>query len=307
MIKSLMIRCVLLCTLEITLILAIQVNSYSQELEPRAYSNLPAKANFTAINYTYTTGNIISDPASPIKDLELNTNNIIAGYLRTFSLFGRLSRVQVLLPYTFLSGTAKLGGKDTSGTRSGLSDSRIRFGINIIGSPALSLKDFVKYEEEFVFGASLVISVPTGQYFPEKLINLGTNRWGIKPELGISRKFSNVYVELYTGFWFFTANNEYLSTKKLTSDPLYTIQMHFNYVFDNKMWIGVNGAYAYGGQAKVDGVNSGLKQDNYRLGLTYSTPLSRQLSVKFQYHTGAIVTGGSDFDFYGATVQYFWF
>lgn len=282
-------------------------DSIAQELEPRAYSNLPVNANFAGLNYTFTTGNIITDPTSPLKNLEVNTNNIISGYTRSFSLFGRLGRIQVLLPYTFLSGTAKFNGVDTSGTRSGLSDARFRIGINILGSPAMTLKEFVKYKEEFVFGASIVVSVPTGQYFPEKLINLGTNRWGIKPELGISRKFDHLYVELFTGFWFFTSNNEYFGSKKLKIGPIFAVQTHLNYVFDNKMWVGINGAYSYGGQAEIDGVKSGEKQDNYRIGLTYSTPLSSHFSVKLQYHTGAIVTGGSDFDFYGTTLQYSWF
>lgn len=281
--------------------------SVSQELEPRAYSNLPINFNFAALNYTYTTGNIITDPASPIKDLDINSNNVISGYARSFSMFGRLSRIQVLLPYTFLSGNAKLSGKDTSGTRSGFSDARIRIGINIIGSPAMTVKEFVNFKESMVIGASLVVSIPTGQYFPERLINLGTNRWGFKPEIGISRKFSKFYVEIYTGVWFFTANNEYLNSKKLTTDPLFTVQSHVNYVFDNKMWIGVNGGYAYGGLPKIDGAESGLDQNNYRLGLTFSTPLSSHFSLKLQYHTGAVVTAGSDFDFYGATVQYSWF
>lgn len=287
-------------------IFMMHASAKSQEIEPRAYSNLPEGSNFAVLNYSFTNGNIISDPAAPIKELELSANNIVSGYMRTFSLFGKLARVQLTIPYTFLSGTAKLAGKDTTGTRAGLSDSRIRFGINFVGSPALNMKEFLKYKDETIVGASVIISMPTGQYFEDRLINLGTNRWGFKPEIGISRRFGNFYSELYAGIWFYTANTEYLKTNEVTTDPLLAAQGHLNYVFPNTMWLGVSLGYASGGETNVNGKPSDTKQDNWRLGATFSSPLSRHLSVKLQYHAGAVVRRGSDFDLYSATLQYFW-
>jgi hypothetical protein len=287
-------------------LLSILDSSYSQEIEPRAYSNLPKGSNFAVLNYSFTNGNIISDPAAPIKELELSANNIVTGYMRTFSLFGKLARIQLTVPYTFLSGTARLAGKDTAGTRAGLSDSRIRFGINFIGSPALNMKEFMKYKDETIVGASVIISMPTGQYFEDRLINLGTNRWGFKPELGISRKFGNFSSELYAGVWFYTANTEYIKTNEVTTDPLFTVQGHLNYLFPNTMWAGISLGYASGGETNVNGKPSDTKQDNWRLGAAFSSPLSKHLSIKLQYHAGAVVRRGSDFDMYSATLQYFW-
>lgn len=292
--------CLLYC------ILIYNSDSFTQEIEPRAYSNLPVNSNFAVLNYNFTNGNIISDPAAPIKELELSANNIILGYVRTFSLFGNLARIQVTVPYTFLSGTARLAGKDTAGSRAGMSDSRIRFGYNFIGSPALSFEDFIKRKESTILGASFVISLPTGQYFEERLINLGTNRWGFKPEIGISRKFGRFYAEIYTGVWFYTSNNEYLVNKEFSTDPLFTVQSHLNYLFPNTMWLGLSAGFASGGEGSVNGVSTDTKQDNWRIGGVFSTPLSRHLSLKLQYHTGAVVRRGSDFDLYSATLQYFW-
>jgi hypothetical protein len=72
------------------------------------------------------------------------------------------------------------------------------------------------------------------------------------------------------------------------------------------MWLGLNAAYANGGDALVDGVSTNSKQNNWRLGGVFSTPLSRQLPAKLQYLEGAVVRRGSDFDFYGISLQYFW-
>jgi len=38
-----------------------------------------------------------------------------------------------------------------------------------------------------VSGGSLVVSMPTGQYDGTKLINIGTNRWAFRPEIGLSQ------------------------------------------------------------------------------------------------------------------------
>ncbi|MBX7044150.1 MAG: transporter [Ignavibacteria bacterium] len=293
--------------LQLALIVVSCAVSFSQEIEPRAYSNLPVNANFAALNYNFTSGNIVADPAAPIKELDLNSNNIIGGYVRTFSMFGNLARIQLTVPYSFLSGTAKLAGRDTAGTRSGLADLRIRFGINFIGSPAMDIAEYVKRKEGTVVGASLVVSAPTGQYFEDKLINLGTNRWGFKPEIGISQRLSDFYGEIYTGVWFFTANNEYVKTNKLETDPLFNIQGQINYVFKNIAWAGINAAYSNGGNTSVNGVSNNTKQDNWRLGAVVSSALSKNLAVKLQYHTGAVIRRGSDFDFYGISFQYFWY
>jgi len=288
------------------LLLHTSTKSFAQEIEPRAYSNLPTGSNFIVLNYNYTTGNIISDATSPIKDLDVNSNTIVSAYMRTFPLFGKLARVQVSLPFSFLSGSAKLAGRDTSATRTGLADMRVRFGINLFGSPALDIQNYLKHKDGTIFGASFVVQVPIGQYYEEKLINLGTNRWGFKPEIGLSHRIENFYGELYTGVWFFTSNNEFLKTNTQSTDPLFNIQGQVNYVFNNAMWAGVNVAYSNGGDVKVNDVSTNAEQDNWRFGGVFSTALSKNIAVKLQYHTGAVVRRGSDFDFYSLSLQYFW-
>jgi hypothetical protein len=171
----------------------------------------------------------------------------------------------------------------------------------------MDIAEYVKRREGTVVGASLVISAPTGQYFEDKLINLGTNRWGFKPEIGISQRFRDFYGEIYAGVWFFTANNEYVKTNKLETDPLFNIQGQINYVFKNIAWAGINAAYSNGGNTGINGVSNNTKQDNWRMGAVVSSALSENLAVKLQYHTGAVIRRGSDFDFYGISFQYFWY
>ena len=281
--------------------------SSSQEMEPRNYSSIPIRMNALALTYAYTNGNIITQGSTPIKDLELTSSTVGIGYLRSFGLFGKLCKLQAAVPFVFLSGTAQYKGNDTAGTRTGFGDSRIKLIMNILGTPALLPKDFMKFKEEFVLGTSIVISVPTGLYYDDKLINLGSNRWGFKPEVGMSYNKGPFFFELFTGIWMFTKNSEYLKTNSVTQDPLFALQFNVSYFFPSKIWFAVNSTYVTGGETKVNGIVQNNLQKNFNLGLTLSVPINNNNSIKANFSSGVATRAGGDFTSLNVTYQYIWF
>ena len=158
-----------------------------QDLEPRRYAALPKDMNAVAMVYGLTRGNVVSDAALPIADFKLTTNNIGVGYVRTFGLAGKLARVAFSVPFTFFAADAVFRGQDTSAARSGFGDAQIRMGVNLTGSPAQDKRAFARYQQQTIFGLSLVVNLPTGLYHNKQVINTGTNRWAFKPEAGISK------------------------------------------------------------------------------------------------------------------------
>lgn len=48
--------------------------------------------------------------------------------------------------------------------------------MNLYGAPAMHLKQFTEYHPKTIVGASITVNAPTGQYDPNKFINVGTNR-----------------------------------------------------------------------------------------------------------------------------------
>jgi len=274
----------------------ISLAVYAQDLEPRSYANLPKDLNAINVLYSLAQGNVIADPSLPIKDFTITTHSVGAAYVRTFSLANKLARVQVVVPFLHMSGNLKLNGVDTTGIRSGFGDARFRFGINLIGSPALNKKDFRNFQQKTIVGVSVVVSVPTGLYYDDKRINIGSHRWAVKPEIGISRRFKRVYAEAYAGCWFYTNNSEFLVNKTLEQQPVLSFQAHACYYFKNKMWVGVDGNWFNGGKTIVDEVASGDLKDNYRVGVTWSVPLSAKHSLKLQFHTGAFTKSGYDYN-----------
>jgi hypothetical protein len=279
----------------------------AQDLEARSYSVVPKGMHAAALSYTFSTGDVVSDFTSPVQDLKVTTSIINLGYVQTFALFNKLARIQASLPYGFLDGTAKFLGADTSGSRNGLFDAKIKFGLNLLGSPVLSPKEFRMFQEHTVLGVSVVVAIPIGQYFPDKLINLGSNRWGFKPEIGFSHRERRLYYEMYTGVWFFTNNNNFFQNSQLDEKPLYAFQAHIDYVFKSKIWVAINGGFAVGGQTTLNDVERDDRQQNWRLGTTFSVPLDIHQSLKAMLNTGVATRAGQNYTAFTLVYQYIWF
>ncbi|MCI4442225.1 MAG: transporter [Lentimicrobium sp.] len=280
---------------------------FGQDLEPRAYANIPKGTNVLAVGYGYNKGNVLSDPSLPIKDFKLNTQLLAVNYIRSFSLAKKLARVQVSIPMADMQGKLLLNGVQVTGSRTGFADMRIRFGVNLTGSPALDRKNFRQYEQKAIFGVSLVTSVPTGRYYNDKQINIGSNRWGFKPEIGISKRFKHVYAEAYVGTWFYTHNTDYYGGNELKQKPTLSFQAHASYYFKNQMWVGINTNWYKVGEVAINDVYSGDTQKDWRLGATFSVPITKTQSLRLQYHTGIYADLGLNYDSLTLAYQYVFF
>jgi hypothetical protein len=215
-------------------------------------------------------------------------------------------KIDMIIPYAWLSGTADFQGQTVSREVSGLGDPRLRMSVNFIGAPALPLSGFKDYKQDLVVGASLQIYLPMGQYDPDKLVNIGTNRFSFKPELGISKKAGIMQLELTAGVMFYTINKEFYQGKTRSQDPISSLQGHINFNFRKGIWAAIDGTYYWGGSSTVDGVEGNDLQKNTRLGCTLALPLSIRQSLKLYFNTGVSTRTGSDFDAVGVIWQYRW-
>jgi hypothetical protein len=68
----------------------------------------------------------------------------------------------------------------------------------------MSMNEFASYNQDAIVGASLAVSPPGWQYDPQKLVNIGTNRWFIKPEIGISKRWGPLITEFAAGVFVYT-------------------------------------------------------------------------------------------------------
>jgi len=278
----------------------------AQDLEPRAYTNIPVGLNFLVAGYAYSAGGVLFDPAVPLDNANIKIHGTVLAYARSIKLGGMSGKVDMILPYAWLSGTADFQGEQVSREVSGLADTRVRMSVNFIGAPALPLSGFKDYKQDLVVGASLQICLPLSQYDPDKLVNIGTNRFSFKPELGFSKTLGHFQLELTGGATFYTVNNDFYQGKTRSQDPIGSIQGHFEYNFNRGIWAAIDGTYYWGGSATLDGVEGNDLQKNTRLGCTLALPISLHQSMKLYFSTGVSTRTGSDFDLIGLVWQYRW-
>lgn len=283
------------------------VEGLAQDLEPRAYSAAPIGTRFIVAGVARSTGDVLVDPGAPIQDIHAETNLATVGVGGTFSFFGRTGLALAAFPYAWSTVSGRVGETAAEVTRSGLADPRMKFSVNLIGGRALKRSEFGREKRPTIVGASITVAPPLGQYDPVKLVNLGANRWGFKPEAGISHAIGNWTVDGYAGVWMFTANNKYFTGSSVRSqDPIYAFQAHASYTFKPRLWLAFDTTWYTGGQTIVDGVEKGTLQRSTRLGATLSIPLMRQQSVKVAVSKGAATRAGADFTTVSAAWQISW-
>jgi len=286
--------------------LGLSMAAGAQEIEPRAYVNVPVGVNFLVAGYAHSTGGLSTDPSLPIADAHLKIDTGVLGYARSLDLWGRSGRLDVVVPYSELSGTARVAGQPATRDVSGFGDPRLRLSMNFYGAPALSLPEFVSYRQDLVIGASMQVTAPGPQYDPAKAINLGTNRWSVKPDVGLSKAFGALLVDLTAGVTVFTANGDFFGGQKLEQAPIYSMQGNVSYTFSGGIWASLGATYYTGGRTTVNGVQKDNALNNSRTGLTVSMPVDRNHSIKLNAASGISTRTGTDVKAVSVAWQYRW-
>jgi hypothetical protein len=268
----------------------------AQELEPKAYSASPVGATFLVTSVARSSGSVVTDPSIPLTDVDATINAAFVGVGTTFDMFGKLALVSVAVPYAWGEVSGRVFEEARTVTRSGLADTRVRLSVNLRGNDAMHLGEFVKAPRKAIVGTSVTVLVPTGEYDRTKLINLGSHRWGFKPEVGLAVPIGRWDVDAYAGVWLFTANDDFFpGGVERTQDPILAIQGHVSYTFKPRLWLAVDSTWYSGGKPQVAGGDPGAAVNNSRLGTTLSIPASRQQSFKISFSNGVSVRTGTDF------------
>jgi hypothetical protein len=278
----------------------------AQDLEPRSYVNTPVGMNFLLAGYAYSEGDVAFDPSAPLEDGEVKVHGPVVAYARSLNMWGKSGKVAAILAYACADGSATLAGEPGERDICGFADPRVRVTVNLYGAPALSLKEIGNYRQDLIIGTSLLVSAPAGNYDSNKLLNIGSNRWFVKPEIGVSKAMGRVTLELAGAATFYSDNDNYFGGQKREQDPVYSIQGHLIYSFKGGAWGAIDGTYFRGGRTKTDGIRRDDSQENTRAGATLALPVNRYNSVKLYASTGVATRTGGDFDTIGAAWQVRW-
>jgi hypothetical protein len=270
------------------------------------YLSAPVGSNVVVVAAARSTGDVILDPTSPVENARARVGVLVFGYYRSFDLLGRSASLGGAFPLVRGSAEGVVDGADRRVNRLGQGDATARLTVNFMGFPAMDTATFAKQGRRVGLGASLIVNMPVGQYDSTKVINLGTNRWSYKPELGLTLPLGDRWLfDAYLGSWLFGDNTDYLGGTREQA-PLVTTQMHLSYNLSRRAWAALDGTFYSGGRTIVNKIENRERHNTTRFGATLSLPLARRQSLRLVISKGAWVRVGSDFTTWSTAWSYGW-
>jgi len=271
---------------------------FGQDLSPRAYWPAPVGTKLLSFGVAYQRGGVITDPSLPIEDGTAALTALQVGYVQVVSLGGRTASVGVVIPR--LEGTFKgvVDGTPARRDLQGLGDISMTLGFNLLGAPAMTPQEFQVFRQapESILGLSIELRLPTGQYDPEQVVNLGGNRWAVKSEIGYIYAMGDGYLfEASLGGWIHGKNDDFVGEPR-AQDPLFSLELHLVRRQKGPFWTSIDVTLYHGGRTEVSGDRRDDRLSNARLGATVVFPFEGSHALRLAGSTSVKTTSGGSYD-----------
>ena len=279
--------------------------STAQELTPRLFWPTPKGTRVLVSGYSYTSGDVFLDLSLPVEDSESQINTGILAYAQTLDLWGRTSNFLINMPYAW--GTAKglFLGDPIKRDFSGFGDLSMTLNVNLRGAPTMTVEDFLAFRANPrpIIGASLKVVMPTGHYNPDKVVNVGANRWAARLKLGTVIILEPKWLmEISASTWLFGDDDDFFFGKK-EQDPVFALETNLIKRIRPGLWASLDVTYYRGGNQTIDGNLLENKLHNLKLGGTLVIPIHKRHAIKFGYANGVVTRYGNDFNQFLVTYQ----
>lgn len=246
----------------------------------------------------YGAGKRVSD------DIDINSNIGILRYVNYFGVGPITAYAQLLVPF----GSVSIDGSGVGNAHTetaGLGDVIPAFGVFLINNP----------KSKTYLGFTEYISTPTGDYHNDKSLNIGTNRWGFKSELGFSQgfSFSDKWIgqgwnfDLGAAVEFYTDNTDYSSQHStLSQDPLYTIEAHLSKDITKSLFASIDYFFHEGAETSINSANNNDEVENHQIQLTTGFNFAPGFQFLVQYKATLSEENGGKTDTFGVRLMYAW-
>jgi len=259
----------------------------SQEIEPRRWASLPLGTNVIGAGYAHTFGDIFFDPLIQAEDVSVTVNSFVVSYVRPFKLAKKSARLDVTATYAIAHWEGLLSGEPTTVNRNGFVDPRIRFSINLLGPPSIGPEELKNYYMEHpvntILGASIAVTLPIGQYYSDKLLNLGQNQFVLVTQLGIVHNWNHWSYEFTGSAVFYGDNPNFFGGQKKKQDPTLAFQTHLIRQFKLGYWASISAAYGLGGQSVVNRQPNADNRKDLQGALSFGFPITKFQDLKVAY------------------------
>jgi hypothetical protein len=245
-------------------------SAYLVTTEPGDSAPLPAGTNLGVLYYQHAERNeLMVDGHQTNSDFRLDSDIVLARYVKWTTLGGFLVTPQVIVPWGHLNNSGTGGSSESA------------FGDPFVGGNIWLLNDAVN---ERYFSLGTYIGVPLGSYDGDNGgMNIGENRWKAAFEVNYVHALiaSRLYAEMTLERDWFGRNDDYLGAT-LKQDPVFEVQAHLRYVLNPSNQLGLTYIHTTGGENRLGGqaLNDGLNTARYLL--TWSHSFSPKVHLQTQ-------------------------
>ncbi len=157
----------------------------AQDLAPRAYLITPYHSNAVTLTWSFYDGSIDFNGTLPSSDATGTYSLFIGNFYHSFGIFGRSANVLAVVPYAEGNFQGTVNGAGVHLYRSGLTDSFYRVAINLKGGPAMEPREFIKWKQKVLLGASLRCKHPRDNMIPRNSLTGVVTAGPSSPNLAI--------------------------------------------------------------------------------------------------------------------------
>ena len=162
-------------------------------------------------------------------------------------------------------------------------------------------------EKKLWVGFTPYLTLPLGTYDRQKVLNLGGNRWVVRPEIGVVKGIGDrAYLDLVLNGEFYTDNDDYgPNGVKLEQDPVLGFEAHASYDITKQWFVSLDYYYNNGGETKIAGVSQNDELSNHGIGISFFWGIGDHNQLLLQYRDDFSVESGPGTNTFGARWAYF--
>ena len=263
----------------------------SQGEGARAYILGPLPSQALNVYGMFGRGNASFNPGSVVAaGGDVDVDGGIIEYAHSFALAGKAGSWLVSLPFGNASRSISIGSASRTDSGSGIGDMQLTTAFGLLGSPALSEKDYETYRPRFAVNLLTRLYIPTGEYDRTSPVNLGQNRWALQLGLPLAYYFGESFsdpsltsLELIPSVIWYGDNNEPASGNHSSEGPLMQLEGHLTRNLNESWWVALDSIFIQGGETTTDGVSDHNRQRSFALGATVSVAVSDAVSATLSY------------------------
>ena len=226
---------------------------------PLVYPLVPIGTNSLSVTQMDMTSNMNFSGSILIPGAEIESDITAINYNRFFAVGDRFAEIWATGIFGSVEGEVVGTPIGTvSADVSGMSDPYFAMRVGLVGAPALTPAEFVKYKQGFQLHGLVGLAPAWGDYDDNKPLNLGTNRWSLRLGLPMVIPFHQAAkptrLELVPSLYIYGDNDEPFRADSREQDPLFVVEAHLVHNFTPNIWGGLGLRYQKGGETETDGI-----------------------------------------------------